>query len=246
MKKSKKGAQGFIKVTAIILLIAGLAVFLYPHYLRLTFNHKADQAVQSFEQTPNGDYDRLYADMVKYNRELYENGQNRLTDQYSYTKPDINLKDYSIEGNIVATIRIDKIGIQLPVLNGASEENMLNGAVYLANTSFPIPTDNSNCVIAAHNVWRGVNIFRYITKLEPGDKVIVKNFWQTLEYTVCDNKIILPDESEYIYIQPDKRLLTLSTCYPFPQKHQRYLVYAELTGVTNNQNGASASNLTTK
>ncbi|WP_442872323.1 sortase domain-containing protein [Agathobacter sp.] len=37
-----------------------------------------------------------------------------------------------------------------------------------------------------------------------------------------------PNDSQNIYIKANRSLITLSTCHPYPDNYQRYLVYAEL------------------
>lgn len=45
-----------------------------------------------------------------------------------------------------------------------------------------------------------------------GDEIKVKNYWQTVKYTVIDTKIITDKQSEDFYIKKGKKLLTLMTC----------------------------------
>lgn len=104
---------------------------------------------------------------------------------------------------------------------------MSKGAAYLVNTSLPIAGENTNCVIAAHTRDRGIYMFKRITELKTGDEIKITNFWETLVYKVTGTKIIYPDDIQSIRIQKGKQLLTLSTCYPYPENYQRYLVYAE-------------------
>ena len=70
--------------------------------------------------------------------------------------------------------------------------------------------------------------FRYITKLEVGDEVIITNLWDTTTYEVVEIKIIMPNEVEKILIQPGRELVTLMTCHPYASGgRQRYLVICE-------------------
>jgi len=165
--------------------------------------------------------------MEAYNRKLSVTGQSALSDQNDFTEPDFNPADYGAESDILGYISIEAIGIRLPVYNGASEENMAKGAVLLAYTSLPIGGESTNSVIAAHTRYKGVDMFRDITALKAGDIIEVTNYFETLRYAVCETKVIDPDDCGEIYIQPGRDLLTLSTCHPFPDNYQRYLVFAE-------------------
>ena len=220
-----------IRIIAVILLIAGIGFFTYPIALKIAFNMQADKAIDQFEsiKTDNAlPYSELRKAMFDYNEQLYLSGQSGLIDQLSYEKPDFLLSDYGVDSDILGYITIPKIDIKLPIYNGASKENMAKGAAYLANTSLPVGGDNTNCVIAAHTRYKGIHMFKRITELKTGDEIYITNFWETLVYKVCETKVIDPKDSQNIYIQENRSLVTLSTCHPYPNNYQRYLVYAEL------------------
>lgn len=231
-----------IRITAIVLLIAGIGFFAYPIALKVAFDMQANDAMNQFDQlkadilqTDNiasNEGDIMYAELRKamfdYNEELYLNGQSGIIDQLSYEIPDFLLSDYGIDSDILAYITIPSIDVKLPIYNGASMENMAKGAAYLANTSLPVGGDNTNCVIAAHTRYKGIHMFKRITELEIGDEIYITNLWETLVYKVVETKVIDPKDSRNIYIQTGRSLVTLSTCHPYPKNYQRYLVYAEL------------------
>lgn len=233
-----------IKIFAVVLLVAGIGFFSYPIILKTLFYNQANQAIEQFEQlkadaalTDGAVHDKdgiPYAElreaMTEYNKQLYLSGQSGLIDQLSYEKPDFLLSDYGIDSDILGYISIPAIDVELPIYNGASEENMAKGATYLANTSLPVGGKNTNCVIAAHSRHKGIYLFKRITELKTGDEIYITNLWETLVYKVTETKIIDPSDSRNIYIQPGRSLITLSTCHPFPNLYQRYLVYAEEAG----------------
>ena len=85
---------------------------------------------------------------------------------------------------------------------------------------------NTNCVIAGHRGYHGAPYFREIERLNPGDKVYIKNPWEKLAYRVESIKIIYPDECDQIKIQKGKDMVTLVTCHPYKSHGRyRYLVY---------------------
>ena len=240
-----------IRIIAIILFIVGLGFFAYPIALREAFDKQANKAIYQFDQlkttilqtdntdntsntdntAPNDDnllYAELRRAMFEYNEKLYLSGQSGLIDQLSYEKPDFLLSDYGIDSDILGYITIPAIDIKLPIYNGASTENMAKGAAYLAHTSLPVGGENTNCVIAAHTRYKSIYMFKRITELNVGDKIYITNFWETLVYQVVETKVIDPNDSQNIYIKANRSLITLSTCHPYPDNYQRYLVYAEL------------------
>ena len=222
-----------VRIIAIILFIVGLGFFAYPIVLREAFDIQVNKAIYQFEQlkTTNDDnllYTELRRAMFEYNEKLYLSGQSGLIDQLSYEKPDFLLSDYGIDSDILGYITIPAIDIKLPIYNGASKENMAKGAAYLAHTSLPVGGENTNCVIAAHTRYKSIYMFKRITELNVGDKIYITNFWETLVYQVVETKVIDPNDSQNIYIKANRSLITLSTCHPYPDNYQRYLVYAEL------------------
>ena len=222
-----------VRIIAIILLIVGIGFFTYPIALREAFDIQANKEIYQFDQlkTTNDDnllYAELRRAMFEYNEKLYLSGQSGLIDQLSYEKPDFLLSDYGIDSDILGYITIPAIDIKLPIYNGASTENMAKGAAYLAHTSLPVGGENTNCVIAAHTRYKSIYMFKRITELNVGDKIYITNFWETLVYQVVETKVIDPNDSQNIYIKANRSLITLSTCHPYPDNYQRYLVYAEL------------------
>ena len=222
-----------VRIIAIILFIVGIGFFTYPIALREAFDIQANKEIYQFDQlkTTNDDnllYTELRRAMFEYNEKLYLSGQSGLIDQLSYEKPDFLLSDYGIDSDILGYITIPAIDIKLPIYNGASKENMAKGAAYLAHTSLPVGGENTNCVIAAHTRYKSIYMFKRITELNVGDKIYITNFWETLVYQVVETKVIDPNDSQNIYIKANRSLITLSTCHPYPDNYQRYLVYAEL------------------
>lgn len=185
--------------------------------------------------------EELYQAMQSYNQKIYENGQADLTDPWAYEAESMDLSEYGVKDGMIAVLSIPKMKVTLPVYLGATKEKMAKGAVMLGETSFPIEGTNSNCVIAAHRGWKGIPMFRDIEALEVGDIMTVQNCEETLTYQVTKLKVIMPDDSEYIMIQPGKNMLTLITCHPYRQHTRRYLVYCELSGKNSKKDSSQAA-----
>ncbi len=158
------------------------------------------------------DLKRLYADSVKYNEMLKTEQGYLLIDSYSYTKASINLTEYGIFNGIYGYVTAPSIDMKLPLYLGASEENMSDGAAHLTYTSLPIGGESTNCVIAGHTGYIGRIFFDNIRKLQVGNEVRITNYWNTLIYRVTDTAVYKPNQSNDIFIKPDRDLLTLITC----------------------------------
>lgn len=186
----------------------------------------------SVDEQPQDKYSKeylseLYKKMKSYNEDLFKAGQPKLTDPFSYEQSPFDLTEYGMSDNMIGYIDIPKMEQKLPLMLGATWDNMGQGAAYMANTSLPIGGENTNCVIAGHRGMTYALMFRYIEWLENGDDVYIKNLWETLHYKVTKIEIIDPTDIDKIRIQKGKDMVTLITCHPYPYNYQRYVVYCE-------------------
>ena len=230
----------------VLVFLAGLSFFLYPYATGALIDKEIQENADDFhsrvesqpttsivsidttEPTEEILYPDLWADMTAYNETIYAEGQSGLSCEYDYQKPSFTLKDYGLEDEVFGVISIPAMELNMPILLGATEKNLAEGAAHLSQTSLPIGGNNTNCVIAGHRGYNGASYFRYIEKLRIGDCVSITNLWETLEYRVVQIKIIYPNEVEEILIQEDRDLLTLLTCHPYASGgKQRYLVICE-------------------
>lgn len=229
-----------VKATAVVLLVAGLALLAYPHVSQWLYDRSAGDLIQGFDEQMAGMrtgaeggekmppyLPELYAAMQAYNQGIYENGQDGFKDAWSYQPASFDLSQWGFADNMAGYIHIPRMNVKLPLYLGASKENMKKGAVHLTETSLPIGGENTNCVIAAHRGYSGAAMFRDIEKLQVGDEVFLTNLWETLTYRVVETKVIRPNDVREVLIQPGRDLVTLITCHPYRHNYQRYVVYCE-------------------
>ncbi len=221
-----KTSKIIITLISVLLIIVGIIVFLFPFISNYFYENKVAQNEKLFlSQKTNTKLDDLYNELNKRNIEMYENGQKGLDDPFSYATSDIDLTKYGINDNTVGYLEVPKLSVKLPILLGANYDNLLKGACHMTNTSYPIGGDNTNSVIAAHRGWNTAQMFRHIEKLEVGDRVVVKNFRETLTYEVSEIEIIYPNEVDKLVIRDNQDMLTLITCHPYRVNNRRYVVY---------------------
>ena len=217
--------RNLMNILGIILIGIGTFLFLSPVFSSYQQQEKADQEIEAFEKEKKvpKEKDPLYKEAIQYNQKIYTEGQKNLKDVWSYRTLPIELKDSKSN---FGYIRIKKMNVKLPLYLGATLENMRKGAAIMGETSLPLGTKNSNCVIAAHRGYEGIPYFREIERLKIGDRVIIKNPWEKLTYRVDEIKIIQPDDSDQIKIRKGKDMVTLLTCHPYrSHRKYRYVVY---------------------
>lgn len=222
--------QGIKIGIGILLFSVSLLLFFCPNIRELQMSRTVDQTIEQFqaaqETTGQSESDALYQQLQAYNQSLTANGQT-LTDAWDYEQAPITV-EYMPSDGIIGYIEIPDMDVRLPLLLGASEENMAKGAAVLSQTSMPIGGESTNCVIAGHRGYRGSPYFRNIQRLQVGSAVYVTNPWETLEYTVTGFDIIQPSDLNAILIQPGKDMVTLLTCHPYASRGEyRYVVYCQ-------------------
>lgn len=105
----------------------------------------------------------------------------------------------------------------------------------------PDQQPENNILLAGHiTVYNGSNgPFRYISKLEPGQQVILYNDQFKYTYTVRDQVLVYPDDT-YVLQDTSKPQLTLITCATWDEETLSYLrrrvIFADLEQVELNSN----------
>ena len=230
-----------VKIGAWLAILLGLAMMLQPTAADWLTRQRNSKMAQQFAarasaeaplQTdaaaePERAYPELYAAMQAYNEAIFADGQSGLTDAFAYENPPLDLTDYGYDEEVLAMLWIPRLDLELPVYLGASRENMAKGAALLGQTSMPLGGENTNTVLAAHRGYYGAEMLRNVQQIQVGDKIQLTTPWDTLIYRVAELKIIDPTDISSVLIQPGRDLLTLSTCHPYTQNYQRYLVIAE-------------------
>ena len=219
---------------SIALIVLGIGMCLYPtarsemiHKETISYQKEVDAAYKENKKAgKNKESDSFYQSIKKYNEDIYKNKQKDLKDAFSCTWFPIPLDGFKDER--CGYIKIPAMDVELPLYVRATDENMAKGAAVLGNTSLPIGGKNTNSVIAGHRGYHGAPYFREIERLKTGDRVYIKNPWEKLTYVVKNIKIVYPDDSDEIHIQPGKDMITLLTCHPYRSHGKyRYLVFCE-------------------
>jgi sortase A len=125
----------------------------------------------------------------------------------------------------IAVLRIPKIGLEVPVLEGTDDLNLNRALGHISGTARP--GENGNIGIAGHRD----GFFRGLKDVVIGDSVEIMTQTETSTYAI--DEILIVDPSDVTVLAPRSHSsLTLVTCYPFyfvGSAPQRYIVHASLT-----------------
>ena len=122
----------------------------------------------------------------------------------------------------IGILRIPKIEVEVPVLEGTDDLILNRGVGHVAGTANP--GENGNVAIAGHRD----GFFRGLKDVVVGDKIELVTLQRTETYTI--DRITIVERTDVSVLQPRARAsLTLITCYPFyfvGSAPQRYIVQA--------------------
>jgi sortase A len=123
-----------------------------------------------------------------------------------------------------AILRIPKIGLEVPVLEGTDELELNRGVGHIIGTAKPGGAGNVG--IAGHRD----GFFRGLKGIGPGDVLVLETSDSNASYLVDEVSIVEPTSVEVLRSRHTPSL-TLVTCYPFyfvGDAPKRYIVHASL------------------
>lgn len=134
----------------------------------------------------------------------------------------------TLSASAIGVIRIDKIGIVLPILDNVSDQSLIEGVGIVEDTDLPSSKENTITVLAGHRGGRNEEqTFLNIDKLEQGDEIKITTKEEILYYKVVGQEVIEPTDWGKFAREEGKTKLFLMSCHPYPQNYQRLLVKAE-------------------
>ena len=169
---------------------------------------------------------KIRESFILINKVSITKNQNNEQTQTVISQENKSLINYPEYGTQYATIKIDRINVELPVYFGDTLEILKKGVGHSSGSYFP--GEGGSIIYMGHN---SKKVFRKFSELKLGDEITVNTSYGEYIYKIYDMKLINENEIEELPIQKDKEILMVYTCYPFNNigyATQRYVVYAEL------------------
>ncbi|MCD8022279.1 MAG: class C sortase [Lachnospiraceae bacterium] len=229
MRKSENTKQKADVGTAVLMVIffVGLSVLLYPSVSNWWNERVQTRAISTYDEAVANlsgiDYSAYFEAAETYNEALQALGSAaalanpKLLDGYEET--------LDITGTgIMGYVTIEKINVELPIYHGTDESVLQVGAGHLEGSSLPVGGAGTHSVISAHRGLPSALLFTNLDQMEIGDTFTITVLDQVFTYEVDQITIVLPDETENLYIEEGKDYCTLMTCTPYGVNTHRLLV----------------------
>jgi len=237
------------KIISILLIIIGILIASYPivkdiytgymqekllkewekeRAAQKTDAHETEDVMEASEDAINSylDLDEAFSDLNET-----ETAESSATEENAEKN---NSKSFVTLG----VLKIDKINLVLPVMDGATPEILKVGAGKLTGT-----TDIGkigNTAISAHRSHKYGRNFNRLDELEEGDIVVISTLDADYTYEVFNIQVVEPNDVSLLKKSKSESILTLITCHPLYIASHRLIVQARLvSAVVRNENSES-------
>jgi len=223
------------RIFSYALVIVGILILLYPKANEWYENRQQDKLMASWdeanfdvsaEQQAQQQYEQL-TDLFNEESAATETPIQSPTDATTPTPiptPTEAPKTQKIAP--IATIKIDKIKLKLPVVEGATQKNMKSATAHLKETT--AIGQVGNAAIAGHRMRSKGRLFNRLGEVEVGDKIVVETKDKTFTYTVYKVSIVVPTDVSVLNYNKKDKLLTLITCDPIVNPTHRLIIHAKM------------------
>lgn len=214
------------KVISALLIIIGAALIAAPQLNNYLLTRKMDEVKGILEEITIEEIEEnssAVEDDVIYDFEVVE--EVNITSTINEIR---KFEPEKINKNIVGQLIIKDLNINIPILKGVTNSNLLIGA----GTMTPgVKMGEGNYSLAGHYSNKGL-LFGPLLKAEVGSRIKITDKRIVYEYEIYDTKLV---EDTAFYMLDQKRakdrgkpIISLMTCYYTSKNGQRFFVLGEL------------------
>ena len=225
--KGKKKGKGSSVSTIILLviLLVGVGILLYPSVSDWWNSMHATQAIAGYVTAVEDLSGQEREDAIKaaqaYNTKLLNGVDFDLTEE-EYAEYEA-LLDIGGTG-IMGYVQISAIGVNLPIYHSVDESVLQIAVGHIPGSSLPVGGERTHSVLSGHRGLPSAKLFSDLDQMVEGDTFTLNVMGQTTTYMVDQIRIVLPEETDELAIQPGRDYCTLVTCTPYGVNTHRMLV----------------------
>ena len=205
--------------------LVGICILLYPAFSDFWNSKTQSRAITDYESVldnlDENEYSAIFERAHAYNKALYET---------NYPLMDYkNVPGYYdtlriTDNDMIGYLKIDRIGVELPIYHGTSDDVLNRGVGHLEGSSLPIGGENTHSIMSAHRGLPSSKLFTDLDRMEIGDTFQIIILDQVLTYQVEFIKVIEPTDISDLQIIEGGDYCTLFTCTPYGINTHRLLV----------------------
>lgn len=218
-----------------VLAMVGLGALVYSSaadwFATLNHNSEVSGYVRQVEQLPDPQRQAKLQVARDYNAHM---PAGVLRDPYLTATADSAADDsaYAIykevlavsDNGVIGQLTYQRLGINLPVYHGTSDDVLRKGVGHLYGSSLPIGGPSTHSVLTSHSGLLNASLFTPLPKAKVGDTFQINVLGETHWYEVDSIETVLPEETEHLTIVDGHDYATLITCTPIGINSHRLLV----------------------
>lgn len=212
-----------------LVFFAGLSLLIYPSFSDWWNRNKATNVIANYDavisKTDDSAINHMWAEADAYNRDVANNftflPEGEILERYYATM------DASGTG-IIGYVEIPLQKISLPIYHGTDNTILQVAIGHLEWSSLPTGQPGTHVVISGHRGLPSARLFTDIDQMVEGDLFRLEVLNKEFTYQVDNISIVLPEEMEFLKIEPEQSYCTLVTCTPYGVNSHRLLIRGHL------------------
>ena len=210
----------FKRILSVLVILLGILVFTLPYLVNVVINNTTKATVDYIKNTPA--------------EELKKSQERQATFDFS------SVEDIDVNSTLIDIGKIDKnlilgqllipdLNLDLPILKGLSEINLLAGAATMKDGQL---MGKGNYSLAGHNMNNKALLFGGLMNIKKGNMIKITNKITVYEYMVYET-LVVPDTqidliTDNIANKKGKPVITLMTCFHSSRTGKRFFALGEL------------------
>lgn len=218
----------YMNLLLILVFVLGLGILLYPNISNYFNERNSSKAMSDYDETVsimNEEERRAMMETANsYNKKLISDPIGRFAaftaEQLAEYMATLNVDG----GGMMCYLKIEKLGVSLPVYHGTTEEVLQKYVGHVEGTSLPTGGLGTHCALSGHRGLPTAVLFTNLDRMEIGDIFTIAVLGQEHTYVVDQIETVLPDDMSLLAIDPEKDYVTLITCTPYGVNTHRLMV----------------------
>lgn len=206
MSENDKSNRLRLEAIIIDLIVASIIVFMIIFCITILFGKQIESAIGVLNMV-SIDTNKAILSEIKFDKE-----KNQMIEYPEY-------------GSRYGNIKLDSIGVNLPLYFGDKLEILRNGVGHSSGSYFP--GEGGTIICMGHNTKA---FLHDLPMIKIGEEIDITTTYGEYKYKVYEKKVVNMYDTDQTPIQREEEILMLYTCYPIDglgTKTDRYIVYAK-------------------
>ncbi len=226
VRKHKKMQRRGTWIRKLVFLI-GFGICMFPVISNGIVRQRQANAVATYQQTVEKEaeenIEKIWNQAKAYNERIFQlkGGQIGEIEEWGETyEQQLNMYGTDIMGSL----DIPKIQVELPIYHGTTEEVLSNGIGHLEGTSLPIGGENTHSVLTGHRGLPSSKLLVRLDEMKEGDLFFIHTYKEILAYEVDKIRVVKPEDTSWEEIQSGEDRVSIVTCTPYGINSHRLIV----------------------